>query len=116
MTFEKTNLAQVAQIRDQRKREGVRVIAVHVPQSQAEKDPKSVRDAITRLNLTEPCALDNDTRVSQGYEELPAYFLFRSGRRDPQFDNGTQRARCDRGRPGPTAQRATHEQSVLRCV
>jgi hypothetical protein len=72
----KTNLAQVAQIRDQRKREGIRVIAVHVPQSQAEKDPKAVRDAISRLNLTEPCALDNDHRVSQGQEELPAYFLF----------------------------------------
>ena len=72
----KTNLAQVSQIRDQRKREGVRVIAVHVPQSQAEKDPKTVRDAISRLNLTEPCALDNDHKVSQGQEELPAYFLF----------------------------------------
>ena len=42
----KTNLAQVAQIRDQRRREGVRVVAVHVPQSQAEKDPKAVRDAM----------------------------------------------------------------------
>ncbi len=72
----KTNLAHVAQIRDQRRREGVRVIAVHVPQSEAEKDPKAVRDAILRLNLTEPCALDNDHKVSQGQEELPAYFLF----------------------------------------
>src|ERR1044071_6974359 len=72
----KNNLAQVAQIRDQRKREGVRVIAVHVPQSEAEKNPKAVRDAVSRLNLTEPCALDNDLRVSQGQHDLPAYFLF----------------------------------------
>ena len=72
----KTNLAHVAQIRDQRRREGVRVIAVHVPQSEAEKDPKAVRDAILRLNLTEPCALDGDHKVSPGQEELPAYFLF----------------------------------------
>ena len=36
----KNNLAQVAQLRDQRKREGLRVIAVHVPQSEAEKDPR----------------------------------------------------------------------------
>ena len=42
----KTNLAQVAQIRDQRKREGLRVVAIHVPQSEAEKDSKAVRDAI----------------------------------------------------------------------
>jgi hypothetical protein len=71
----KTNLAQVAELRDQRKREGLRVIAVHVPQSDAEKSPHLVRDAIARLNVTEPCALDNDHQVSQGYEELPAYFL-----------------------------------------
>jgi hypothetical protein len=56
----KTNLAQVAELRDQRRREGLRVIAVHVPQSEAEKNPRAVRDAITRLNLTEPCALDNN--------------------------------------------------------
>jgi len=72
----KNNLAQVAQIRDERKREGVRVIAVHVPQSEAEKDAKTVRDAAARLNLTEPCALDNEQRVSQGQKDLPAYFLF----------------------------------------
>ncbi len=72
----KNNLAHVAQIRDQRKHEGVRVIAVHVPQSESEKDAKTVRDAATRLNLTEPCALDNDHKVTNGPENLPAYFLF----------------------------------------
>src|ERR1043165_8253766 len=56
----KNNLAQVAQIRDQRKREGVRVVAVHVPHSQAEKNTKAVRAALSRLNLKEPCAIDND--------------------------------------------------------
>src|SRR4029079_13506841 len=39
----KTNLAQIAQLRDQRTREGLRVVAVHVPQSDAEKDPRTVR-------------------------------------------------------------------------
>ncbi len=72
----KTNLAHVAELRDQRKREGLRVIAVHVPQSEAEKNSRAVRDAIARLNLTEPCALDNDLKVSQGQKDLPAYFLF----------------------------------------
>src|ERR1043165_102130 len=56
----KTNLAQVAELRNQRRREGLRVIAVHVPHSEAEKSSRAVRDAITRLNLTEPCALDNN--------------------------------------------------------
>src|ERR1044072_4962235 len=70
----KTNLAQVAELRDQRRREGLRVIAVHVPQSEAEKSARAVRDAITRLNLIEPCALDNNRKLGQ--EELPVYFLF----------------------------------------
>src|SRR6476659_3673239 len=71
----KTNLAQVAELSDQRRREGLRVIAVHVPQSEAEKNPRAVRDAIERLNLTEPCALDNNLKISHGQEELPVYFL-----------------------------------------
>ncbi|HEU4768713.1 MAG TPA: redoxin domain-containing protein, partial [Pyrinomonadaceae bacterium] len=75
-----TNLAQIGDLRDQRKREGLRVIAVHSPQSEAEKDPNAVRNAIARLNLTEPCALDNDHKLSDAFGEgrdvLPAYYLF----------------------------------------
>ena len=75
----KTNLSQVAALRDHRKREGLRVIAVHVPQAESEKDPRHVRDAIARLNLTEPCALDNDHALSGALlneQVVPAYYLF----------------------------------------
>ncbi|HEX5885873.1 MAG TPA: protein kinase [Pyrinomonadaceae bacterium] len=76
----KTNVAQIAELRDQRKREGLRVVAIHVPQSEAEKDPRVVRDAIARLNLTEPCALDNKHALSKtllnGPDQIPAYNLF----------------------------------------
>jgi hypothetical protein len=76
----KANLSQVAELRDQRKREGFRVVAVHVPQSEAEKSSSRVREAIGHLNLTEPCALDNELTLSKallnGDEALPAYYLF----------------------------------------
>lgn len=76
----KTNLMKVADLRDQRKREGLRVIAVHSPQSESEKDLGAVRDAIERLNVTEPCALDNDRKLIDALGErddvLPAYYLF----------------------------------------
>ena len=76
----KTNLAQVAQLRDQRKREGLRVIAIHSPQSEAEKDSRAVRAAIELLNVSEPCALDNNDRLREAFaiapEDLPAYYLF----------------------------------------
>src|SRR6185436_3422660 len=70
------------ELREQRRREGVRVIAVHVPQSEAEKSARAVRDALARLNLTEPCALDNNLKISHGQEELPVYFLL-----DPEGAN-----------------------------
>ena len=76
----KSNLSQVAELRDQRKREGLRVVAVHVPQSETEKDPRVVREAVNRLNLTEPCALDNEHALRRallnGADALPAYYLF----------------------------------------
>lgn len=76
----KTNLAQIAELRDQRKREGLRVVAVHVPQSEAEKNSRTVAAAAERLNLTEPCALDNDHKLTHaflnGNDDLPAYILF----------------------------------------
>ena len=76
----KINLTQIADWRDQRKREGLRVIAVHSPQSDAEKDQRAVRDAVERLNLIEPCALDNEHHIRDEFNEqpdvLPAYFLF----------------------------------------
>lgn len=76
----KTDLAQIAELRDQRRREGVRVIAVHVPLSEAEKDARAVRNAIERFNITEPCALDNEHKLREalldGPEVIPAYYLF----------------------------------------
>lgn len=76
----KINLAQIAELRDLRKREGLRVIAVHVPQSEAEKNAGAVGAALERLNLTEPCALDNELRLTHGFlksnNDVPGYFLF----------------------------------------
>ena len=76
----KNNLSQVADWRDQRQREGFRVVAIHVPRYDEEKDQQKIEDAITRLNLTEPCAIDNDLNIQNrflnGSDSLPAYFLF----------------------------------------
>ena len=76
----KINFAQIGELRDERKRDGLRVVAIHSPQSEKEKDVRAVREAATRLNLTEACALDNDHRLATAFsinaDELPAYFLF----------------------------------------
>src|SRR5205807_1131631 len=86
------NLSHVAELRDGRKREGLRVIAVHVPRSQAESDTRAVRDAIARLNLTEPCALDNEHKLRDAYLNeqgaVPAYYLFDNEGRLRSFSTG----------------------------
>jgi hypothetical protein len=74
------NLPYVAELRDHRKREGLRVIAVHVPNRDDEKDPAAVRAVAARLNVTEPCALDNQHKVSHAFLNehfsVPSYYLF----------------------------------------
>jgi eukaryotic-like serine/threonine-protein kinase len=76
----KTNFPQVAELRNRGKRDGLRVIAVHIPRSEEEKNAQAVRDAIAKLYLTEPCALDNDHNMRDAFFNkpglVPAYYLF----------------------------------------
>jgi serine/threonine-protein kinase len=74
------NIRQLSELRDRRKREGLRVIAVHLPLRADERDTKNVRETASELNLTEPCALDNFHALRDlfidGQHEVPAYYLF----------------------------------------
>src|SRR5437762_6359695 len=76
----KENLPRVAEWRDRRASEGLRVIAVHMPRYEADTDAEAVRDAVATYNITEPCAVDNQHvlrdafRNEQGF--VPAYYLF----------------------------------------
>lgn len=74
------NIPQLAELRDRRKREGLRVIAVHLPLRADERDTEAVREAAAKLNLTEPCALDNlhvlRDLFMEARDDVPAYYLF----------------------------------------
>ncbi|HYP51989.1 MAG TPA: redoxin domain-containing protein [Pyrinomonadaceae bacterium] len=76
----KENLPRVAEWRDGREGEGLRVVAVHMPRQPADTDVESVRDCVSMCNITEPCAVDNEHKLrdafgnEQGY--VPAYYLF----------------------------------------
>jgi predicted Ser/Thr protein kinase len=87
-----TNLPHVVELRDRRKREGLRVIAVHLPRREEERDTRAVRDTIARVNLTEPCALDNEHKLREAFlneqGSVPAYFLFDPQRRLRSFSTG----------------------------
>jgi len=86
------NLPHIAELRDQRKRDGLRVIAIHVPRNDSEKAPTAVREAVSRLGLTEPCALDNHLRLRHAFlnerQSVPAYYLFDPRGRLRAFSSG----------------------------
>lgn len=76
----KDNLPRVAEWRDRREAEGLRVIAIHMPRHEADTDAEAVRDAITTNNITEPCAFDNQHKLRDAFQNeqgyVPAYYLF----------------------------------------
>jgi thiol-disulfide isomerase/thioredoxin len=81
----KDNLPRVAAWRDERAADGLRVIAVHMPRYEADTDTEQVRAAVALYRITEPCAVDNEHRLRDAFQNeqgyVPAYYLFdRTGR------------------------------------
>ena len=76
----KENMPRVAEWRDNRGPEGLRVIAVHMPRYEADTNVEDVREAISKYNITEPCAIDNMHRLREAFKNdqgfVPAYYLF----------------------------------------
>lgn len=76
----KDNMPRVAEWRDRLASEGLRVIAVHMPRYEADTDTEAVRDAITKYEIKEPCAIDNEHKLREAFQNdqgyVPAYYLF----------------------------------------
>ena len=76
----KDNLPRVAEWREGRAAEGLRVVAVHMPRYEADTDVEAVREAVATYGITEPCAVDNGHRLRDAFQNeqgyVPAYYLF----------------------------------------
>jgi thiol-disulfide isomerase/thioredoxin len=76
----KDNLPRLVQWRDEGKDQGLRVIAVHMPRYEADTKVEVVREAIATYNITEPCAVDNEHKLRDAFQNdqghVPAYYLF----------------------------------------
>ncbi len=76
----KENMPRVAEWREQRAADGLRVIAVHMPRYEADVDVEAVRGAVAEYDITEPCAVDNEHRLRDAFQNeqgyVPAYYLF----------------------------------------
>jgi thiol-disulfide isomerase/thioredoxin len=75
----KTNMLRIAEWRE-RYRDGLRVIAVHMPRYPADTEVDAVRAAVAEHNITEPCAIDNNHKLRDAFQNdqgyVPAYYLF----------------------------------------
>ena len=76
----KDNMPRVQELRDSLKERGLRVIAVHMPRYEADTDMQAVREAIEKFNITELCAVDNEHKLKEVFQNehgwVPAYYLF----------------------------------------
>jgi thiol-disulfide isomerase/thioredoxin len=76
----KENLPRVAQWRDEKRDQGLRVIGIHMPRYESDTDVEQVRDLIGKYDVTEPVAVDNEHKLREAFHNhqgfVPAYYLF----------------------------------------
>ena len=76
----KENLPRVSEWRDERKKDGLRVIAIHMPRYEADTNIEDVREAVSSYDISEPCAVDNEHKLREAFQNdqgyVPAYYLF----------------------------------------
>jgi thiol-disulfide isomerase/thioredoxin len=78
----KDNLPRVAQWRDEKREQGLRVIGIHMPRYESDTDVEMVRDLISKYGIIEPVAVDNEHKLKEAFQNeqgfVPAYYLFDS--------------------------------------
>lgn len=76
----KDNLPRIAQWRDEKREQGLRVIGIHMPRYESDTDVERVRELIGTYGVTEPVAVDNEHKLKEAFHNdqgfVPAYYLF----------------------------------------
>lgn len=76
----KENLPRIADWRERKRDRGLRVVAVHMPRYPADTDLQAVTAAIAQYGITEPCAVDNQHKLRDAFQNdrgyVPAYYFF----------------------------------------
>jgi thiol-disulfide isomerase/thioredoxin len=89
----KENLPRVAEWREGRAEDGLRVVAIHMPRYEADTDVEAVREAVVTYGITEPCAVDHGHRLREGHDrrQRPDHGpVGREGRRAVQVPGARQ--------------------------
>lgn len=74
----KESLPQINEWRDKYAENGLRVIGIHMPRSEADTDIQAIKDTIAEYQLTHPIAIDNEMKTTDAFqnEYVPAFYLF----------------------------------------
>ena len=75
----KMNMPRLQQLAETYAVQGLRLISVHMPRGEADMDVEKVQAAMEEMELTGPCAIDNDHALGDRFETggvWPCYFLF----------------------------------------
>lgn len=76
----KDNLPRIAEWRDEKRDQGLRVIGIHMPRYESDTDVETVRELIGKYGVTEPVAVDNEHNLKEAFHNhqgfVPAYYLF----------------------------------------
>ncbi len=73
------NLPRLHEWRDQYAEQGLKIVAVHLPMREGDRNADLVRAALEEHSISEPCALDHSGVLAERFETAgiwPYYFLF----------------------------------------
>lgn len=72
------NMPHLKTLRDRYAEHGLQVVAVHRPRGPFDLDQDRLRETMSKLGVTEPCALDNEHTLGDRFEvsAWPTYYLF----------------------------------------
>ncbi len=75
----KINMPRLQRLEQAYAAHGLRLVSIHMPRMEADMDTAKVQEAMTEMNLTGPCAIDNAHTLGDRFQTggvWPCYFLF----------------------------------------
>lgn len=74
----KESLPQINEWREKYAANGLKVVGVHMPRSEADTNLETIKQTIAQYELTHPVAVDNEMKTTDAFqnEYVPAYYLF----------------------------------------
>lgn len=74
----KESLPQINEWREKYVANGLKVVGVHMPRSEADTNLETIKQTIAQYELTHPIAVDNEMKTTDAFqnEYVPAYYLF----------------------------------------